>query len=349
MPRKISSLIPPMELPRPLKMWASLAEPAPHPSSQQSTTRKLGPTASLENLPSEILDQIVSYLDQATLLSVLTSSTSLNEAAAIALYKRPRFASTYRFAQFVTTVSHSMTYATMVRILDLSRFKEGETKKLPMAGWREWKMRTEPLFALTDRAPEPSWRRSSSPPPYSLQDPMKCKSTHPKAHRFLKQWETCRDVPMGAILHVLEACKRIKYECVNFHYCRTNVNSRFIDLSNLSLADDYALPPSPKHPLTAHTSLLFVSDVPKYWTWQDSDNLVKIPTLDLARSIGRLELLESISIRLSYWLDTEDIKLMLNEGKRLQKVDFRGNGRSNDTPWAVRGVADVVRSIVDVM
>jgi hypothetical protein len=194
MPLNVSSLITPV--------GRAVGTQKPKPS-------RLVPTESLDNLPSEIQDQIFSYLDQRTLHSLLTSNSALSEGAAIALYERPKFASTYRFAQFVTTVSHSDHYATMVRVLDLSEFTK-DTRDMPMAGWREWKMRTEPLYNLTDQAPEPSWRRSNSPPPYTLHDPAKYKSTHPRPHRFLKQWAYCRDVPVGGLLHIFEACKRIK-------------------------------------------------------------------------------------------------------------------------------------------
>lgn len=176
---------------------------------QKLKASRPAPAESLDYLPSEIKDQIFSYLDQRTLHSLLTSNSALNEGAAVALYERPKFASTYRFAQFATTVSQSKCYAAMVRVLDLSEFTE-DTRDMPMAGWREWKMRADPLYNLTDQAPEPSWRRSISPPPYTLHDPAKYKSTHPRPHRFLKQWAHCRDVPIGGLLHVFRACKKIK-------------------------------------------------------------------------------------------------------------------------------------------
>lgn len=129
--------------------------------------------------------------------------------------------------------------------------------------------------------------------------------------------------------------------CLMFH--------REIDLSYVSLADDYRLPPSLKYPLTAHTGLLFVSDVPKSWTWRDTDNLTKIPLHKITQDIAQLPLLEKIRIRGSYWLGAEDVKIILDDSKTLQRVDFRGSGMGIGLPWAVEGVAEVVRSIVDAM
>jgi len=185
------------------------SSPPPYVTATQSS-KKIASSSSLEILPPEILDQIFSYLDQTILRDLITFSSSLTEAAAVALYERPRFASTYRFAQFVTTISQSKRLANMVRVLDLSELNETDVRGIPMAGWREWKMRTEVLYTLTDKAPEPSWRRDNSPPPYSVLDPAKHTSSHPRPHRFLKQWATCRDVPVGAILHTLTACKGIR-------------------------------------------------------------------------------------------------------------------------------------------
>lgn len=117
----------------------------------------------------------------------------------------------------------------------------------------------------------------------------------------------------------------------------------------MSLADDYHLPPSLKYPLTAYTGLLFVSDVPKSWTWRDTDSLAKISIHELAENTAQLPLLDNIRIRGSYWLCAEDVKIVLYNSKMLQRVDFRGSGMGIGLPWAVEGVAEVVKSIVDSM
>src|SRR5438046_1328500 len=111
-------------------------------SSMLSRKRKYTPLAKLDALPAEILDEILSYLPQQALRSLLLTNKQFVDAAAIAIYQCPKFASTYRFAQFVSTVSHGKHYADMVRELDLSSFGDpGNTldEDEPVAGWREWK------------------------------------------------------------------------------------------------------------------------------------------------------------------------------------------------------------------
>lgn len=61
----------------------------------------------LEAIPSEVKDHIFSYLPQESLHCLLFTSPALSEEAAIRLYHSPEIRTTYRFAQFVTTVSHS--------------------------------------------------------------------------------------------------------------------------------------------------------------------------------------------------------------------------------------------------
>lgn len=62
----------------------------------------------LFDLPPEILDLIFSFLDQKTLVNVLYVSQKGRNSAIPILYRRPYFTTTYRLAQFVTTVSSNM-------------------------------------------------------------------------------------------------------------------------------------------------------------------------------------------------------------------------------------------------
>lgn len=172
-------------------------------SSLRSRKRKLTPLPTLESLPFEIKSQMFRYLSQKTLRFLTLVSTVLSEAAAIVLYERPNFASTYRFAQFVTTVSHSPSYARLVRVLDLSGFRS-EAGDAPIAGWREWKYRTEPLYSIHQRTESVVLEESE------MSIGIHKGTSHPKSNPFLRQWSTCRDVPVGGIVHVLEACKNIR-------------------------------------------------------------------------------------------------------------------------------------------
>jgi len=172
-------------------------------SSLRSRKRKLTPVPTLESLPFEIKSQIFRYLSQETLRCLTLTSAVLSEAAAVDLYEWPNFASTYRFAQFVTTVSHSLDSAQLVRVLDLSGFGS-EAEDTPIAGWREWKYRTEPLYSIHQHTEFVKQTESESS--LGLQK----LTSHPKSNPFLQQWSTCQDVPVGGIVHILEACKHIR-------------------------------------------------------------------------------------------------------------------------------------------
>jgi hypothetical protein len=192
-------------------------------SSVISRKRKFAPAAStLTSLPSEILDQTFSYLidDQETLHSLMLTNTYLVEAAAIAMYDRPKFASTYRFAQFVSTIIHQRGYAHMVRWLDLSSFGKEEDEEIPSAGWREWKYRSEPLYSIARENTIRGERVNYSSLREQPDEKAVVRTSHPRPNQFLKKWHLCRDVPIGAVIHVLEACKRIKYDCLFLCYRR---------------------------------------------------------------------------------------------------------------------------------
>ena len=179
-------------------------------SSHLSRKRKITPIPTLETIPFEIQDQIFSSLPQQTLHALLLTSSGLVEAAAIAMYSRPEFASTYRFAQFVTTVTHSQSYAEMVRVMDLSKFGNEDLIDVPLAGWREWKYRTEPLYSIQRETQMPGCKIQPGQARDLHEQEIRSNPNHPKPNPFLKQWSTCRDVPTGALIHVLKACQRIK-------------------------------------------------------------------------------------------------------------------------------------------
>ncbi len=333
--RPISSLIPPSP-------QSSLKGPSSGPmrrrsnasvrsysSSTPSRKRKYTPIPTLGALPPEILDQIFSYLPQETLHTLLLTSSVLTEAAVIAMYDRPKFVSTYRFAQFVHTVTHARSYADMVRCLDISMFGMEEDAEKPLAGWREWKYRSEPLYSIqkedtvTSASSSPQRAPSMSPEPGAP-----FYASHPRSNTFLKQWSMCRDVPMGAIIHVLEACKRLK----------------MIDLSYLSIAADYRID-SAAYPPTAFTSLIFVSDVPKSWTWAPNETK-PLSGADIVDSMTRQPLLENVRIKKGLWLSTELITRIVNDCPRLQRLSLRGSGMRQDTCWAIKGSKDEVAAIL---
>ena len=151
----------------------------------------------LEIIPSEVKDHIFSYLPQESLYCLLLTSPALSEEATIQLYHTPVFQTTYRFAQFVTTVSHSRRYADMVRVYELSDRKDAENHANGFASWQEWRYREIPLYA-------------ARPPPKQLIEPKTrpYKGTHPGFNDLFNKTNIC--MPVGFIVHVLAACRNIR-------------------------------------------------------------------------------------------------------------------------------------------
>jgi len=313
-------------------------------SSHLSRKRKITPVPTLETIPFEIQDQIFSSLPQETLHALLLTSNGLVEAAAIAMYSRPEFASTYRFAQFVTTITHSQHYAEMVRVVDLSKFGQDDLKDLPLAGWREWKYRTEPLYSIQREIQLPGGKIQPGQGRQLDEQESQSNPTHAKPNPFLKQWSTCRDVPTGALIHVLKACKRIKLVLAESNLRNKLTYSRKVDLSYLSIAADYAIKTS-SHPPTAFTSLIFVSDVPKSWTWRPKD-LQQVHGKDIVEYMTNLPQLEKVRIKKGFWLSTELVSRMVDECDRLRMLNLRESGMKQQMPWAIKGTREEVKKIL---
>lgn len=146
----------------------------------------------LESVASEVKDHIFSFLPQKSLYHLLLTGPALSEDAAIALYHSPKFRTTYRFAQFVTSVSHSSRYANMVRVFELSDRKESENRLDLLASWREWQYRDRPLY------------RAQAPPTV----PNRYKGNHPVMNCFFNR--TNLSLPIGSVVHVLAACRNIR-------------------------------------------------------------------------------------------------------------------------------------------
>lgn len=151
----------------------------------------------LETMASEVKDHIFSYLPQEVLYCLVLTSPALSEEATSLLYHSPKFRTTYRFAQFVTTVSHSRRYADMVRIFELSDHEEAEDRANGFASWREWKYREIPLYA-------------AQAPPRQLIEPEKItyKGTHPGTNYLFNK--TSISMPIGFVIHVLVACRNLR-------------------------------------------------------------------------------------------------------------------------------------------
>ncbi|CAI4055799.1 hypothetical protein SKDZ_02G3090 [Saccharomyces kudriavzevii ZP591] len=88
-----------------------------------------GKFADINDLPVEIIAKILSELelghDQKTLVRCLYVSKNFYQATKIVLYKQPYFTSTYRVAQFVTSIRLHPDNGAYVKVLDLSHLKPG--------------------------------------------------------------------------------------------------------------------------------------------------------------------------------------------------------------------------------
>lgn len=283
----------------------------------------MGPTGKsiLETIPSEVKDHIFSYLPQETLYCLLLMSPALSEEAAVLLYHSPKFRTTYRFAQFVTTVSHSRRYANMVRVFKLSDRKEAEDRANGFASWREWKYREVPLYA------------AQAPPKQLMEPKMKTyKGTHPGTN-YLFNKTSGGVMPTGSVIHVLAACRNIRQLKLNF--------------GGLT-SDD--LIESLNYPSSATSGMVFGSDIARSWT-QGSADVESVQPNYLIRHFSSLLKLEKVEIRNAPWLTGEDVQEVLWNCPKLKKVDFRDSGKlmrgqalvvSGKTvkweiPWAMKG------------
>lgn len=236
------------------------------------------------------------------------------------MYIEPYFASTYRFAQFTHTVIHHKHYADMVRVLDLGNFgkdvEDGREMKAS-AGWREFKYREH--YVNRDRLAEKGLNGHPTLP----------NSSHPPPSPLLTNFHFCRDVPIGGICHVLAACNRI----------------RKVNLSRLQIAGDFIVK-HPDHPPTAHTNLIYVSDV-KSWTWDDQ--LTPIYANEIIDWLRKLPLLDTFYAKKFLWLTTTMISDLMIDSWKLEKVDFRESGMLKDMRWQIKGLRMEVERIIREM
>ncbi|KAK9367206.1 hypothetical protein V1509DRAFT_188598 [Lipomyces kononenkoae] len=335
----------------------------------------------LDTLPLEVLDEICSSLPQQALLSMVNTCKSLACSAYVYLYQEPCFMSTYRFAQFISVITHDRTLASYVRTLDLSTIESGLRGNVVLAGWRDWKYRSEPLYwtrkysshhylhhqyrqrANTVPSSKPTLqvapakprrpdRRSSlslsssssaassssslvpsqkSPKSSSQHLPSRSTATpvtgkHPLQSPLLKQYALSRDIPIGAIIHVVRACPHLQH----------------INLSYLPLAADYRVT-SRKHKPTAFTNLLFVSDVPKSYTWREHETAQVLAGRELIAAIMELRELQTLELRNLVWITKDIISRIVGHDRLKQTltyIDMRESGMSRGRPWALAGRPD---------
>ena len=316
-------------------------------SSARSRKRKHDARTSITDLPSEILDQIFSNLSQLELHSLLRSNRHFVEAAVIALYDRPLFASTYRLAQFGAFISRSPYHANLVRRIDLSDF--GRRDAVPQAGWREWKYRDHPLYSLkqpvqprlgpatcsSSTSSNPlfspwSFRRHTQIPTQPPRSRLRVASpqparvtTHPEPVPFLEASSLSRDIPYGLLLRLLFSCQSLTH----------------LNISFLSLAPDYEI-------AAMKDERTFVSDVPKCWTW-DFSEIIAVSGADVVAAILALKRLTKVEVEQGFWLNTRLVKTLVEDAEGpLKRLNLKGSGMGGTLSWAIEGSREEIMAIV---
>lgn len=401
-------------------------------SSQRSTVssafsiRTARQKITLLDLPVELIDDIFSNLDQPSLLELLQVSKQISSLCIRHLYFDPQFRSTYRFAQFVTTVSHNQELANYVKVLDLSaipsQVREGTGEVL--AGWRDWKLRAEPFYTVSGPSTSTVSQRTTSliPPdliatpqprvattpasmkthplktrnftdsynnpksentkkqsklrryskftnhqagpdptpkrkqPFSLRSqkstqqistpvPVSTKlntvvqkpaSTHPTQSFRLKKFLHARDIPLGALLHIFKCCR----------------NLHIIDLSRVTLANDYFITSRTKYPITSLSGHIFVSDVACLNTWLPQDVCPVHPT-DLVEALCELRFLVTLNVKSATWLTTDLVRRFIDKAESvrftgtLRVLDFTDSGLAKNLKWAVQGTPDKIKKALE--
>lgn len=386
----------------------------------------------LLDLPVELIDDILANLDQPSLLTLLQVCRPVSALAIRHLYFEPQFTSTYRLAQFVTTVTHNVELAHYVKVLDLSHITCSARKGTgePLAGWRDWKLRTEPLYSLVGShgSPGNAHRNVSHPPSQRIlstgaetapdghisprrplnesrpskrgglrrysksshsstdlqeldstakgkrkllpghtsngnhqatptapkhthvatQSPFKhASSSHPVQSFLLRQFTNSRDVPLGALLHLLMVCH----------------NLLIVDLSRLPLATDYFINETPsmmlsssrhptqlrKFPITSASGYIFVSDVARLRAFPQHA-LKQVSISQLMNAIAGLRFLTTLNLGSATWLSKELVNRFLDTAESvqftqtLQTLDFRDSGLARDLEWAIQGTPEEVKA-----
>lgn len=293
------------------------------------------PQFNVVDLPVEILEQVFTNLNQKDLVKILCLSRQLYHIIQQVIYRQPRFTSTYRFAQFVSTMSKKPETRSLVYELDLSKIEAGLMNQdgLILAGWRDWKLRSEPLYS-TSRFTKALLSIRSSNKNGHINARNNIPSTlpplddeHPIQSPLLKQFSQSKDIPSGAIIHVLNVC------------CNLTV----LDLSYLPLADDYFV--------LAKSRLVFVSDVVRSNTWKDSE-VKQVNPSDVIDCLIQLNNLTILRLRKVTWITKGLLKRFLNKSfsvshGKLEELDLRDAGMFRHAKWAVQTTPQNLLTLLD--
>ncbi len=256
--------------------------------------------ATVHLLAAEVLDQIFSYLDQPNLASTTLVSKHWRNLASTYLYRAPRWISTYRLAQFTAVVTHAPNLARHICSLDFSGLYEERKIAPELAGWREWKFRTSILHTAVFES-----KKDAMPP------------KHPPPSKFLTRYSDGFDIPMGLLLHLLTSCTSLQY----------------LILPPISVSPDYFVLSHKKSstgPPTAFTGLLFVSDVPKNYTWLSGETK-EVTASHIMSALTNLKHLRGLKIEKEMWISENSAKGLIRSKdiESWEYIEFRGCGYEN--------------------
>jgi hypothetical protein len=322
------------------------------PKSSRSSIRTVATAAlapiHLLDMPLEIIDLILSCLDQKALVKFLYVSQRARSLAIPVLYRQPYFSTTYRLAQFVTVIASNLTLAALVRILDLSHLANPvDAGTRPLAGWRDWKLRSEPLYTMRVSVinghgskaarwakPETVLRKDIMKSNETTMTTSPCfKSYHPLQSPLLKQFSFIKDVPTGYLMHILNCCNGIVG----------------INLSSLPLAIDYRVE-SAAYKQTYLDNQQFVSDLPK--SCFEPGEVSPLTAMDLFKVMMTLENLQFVTITNVTWLTREIVSEFLRNSAAVRKrcleyMDLQKSGMARNLPWATLGTPTDIQSALD--
>jgi hypothetical protein len=116
----------------------------------------------------------------------------------------------------------------------------------------------------------------------------------------------------------------------------------------VQLAEDF-LVVDKNYPPSAWTNAIYVSDVPKSWTWK-SEELRPIYNICIIDQLRKLQHLETVIANNSVFLSTVMIQELVDYAhESLKYVDFENSGMEREKPWAIKGRREEVVAIVRKM
>lgn len=127
-------------------------------------------------------------------------------------------------------------------------------------------------------------------------------------------------------------------------------NSRHstINISRIQLAEDFLIVDD-NYPPSAWTNTIYVSDLPKSWSW-NSQELRPMYNIHIIDQLRQLKHLETVIANNGVFLSTLMIQELVDGAHpSLKYVDFEHSGMARAKPWAIKGTREEVVKIIREM